>query len=117
MRTDRLDLSYKHLDSENFPPYTPQAGAVWSSLLELRNPPISRMFVTETGELIFDDSFIAWLEQPVAGTIGGEDVRDFECGFDSENLLTFLSCFPIAAWARIKPSNRFKGNFLPARAS
>jgi hypothetical protein len=113
IRTDALDFSYLPLTSQNYPPYTPQMGAIWASLLEIRNPPLSRMFVNEIGQLIYDDSFKAWTANDIAGIIGGEDIRDFDSGFDDGNLITFLSCMPKRLVASAEDVAAIKGGFLP----
>ncbi len=110
--TNLMNDSYQPLTSQNYPPYTPQMGSVWTGLLELRNPPISRLMVTETGALIYDDSYVAWTQAPYI-TVDPSSVRDFESGFDDADLLTFLSCLP----AKMVGTNDIialsKGSFLP----
>jgi hypothetical protein len=94
IRTDALDTTYQPLSNNKYPPYQPQMGAAWSSCLELRNPPISLMFVNEIGQLIYMDSFAAWTSNQVYGIVGPEDVREFDSGFSDENLITFVSVMP-----------------------
>jgi hypothetical protein len=113
VRLDALDKTYKHLTAQNYPPYTAQMGGVWSSILEVANVPLSRIFVTELGQLIFDDSLSAWTSQASVRTIAGEDVRDFDSGFDDAALVTFLSILPTRAPGVGTNQALIAGGFLP----
>jgi hypothetical protein len=113
IRTDALDYSYLPLTAQNYPTYTPQMGSVWATCLELRNPPLSRMFVSEIGQLIFDDAFAAWTSTSISGIVGPEDLRDFDSGFNDDNLVTFVSCIPGRAVGTNANIAASKGGFLP----
>lgn len=109
IRLDAFNYAYRNLKGTNYGSYAPQLGPVWSSIMELRNAPISRLFVNELGQLIYDDQLGAWsgtcldgsdplVTSPiqygaVAGTIGPEDVREFEFAMDDSTMVTFLSVF------------------------
>jgi hypothetical protein len=112
-----LDMSYLPLSANNYPPYTAQMGSVWASLLEIRNPPLSRMFVNEIGQIIFDDSFKAWTSDQIAGIVGPEDIRGFRTSFSDDDMVTFISCVPMQMTGQNKQISYTKGNysFLPGQ--
>lgn len=129
VRLDAMDPDYNHIkDPLAFKPYDIQMGAVWSTLQELRNAPMTRLFVNEIGQLIFDDALTAWTGEdsdglPATafakqygrqnGVIGPEDIRSYDFGFDDSSLITFMSIMPAAATQGLGGIVYAKGSFLP----
>ena len=100
IRTDdpvRFNLAYQPIGPQNMPSYQPQAGPIWASILELRNPPVNRIFVDELGSLVFDSSWDAWFKYDADVAIPEAEIRSLRISYDDEDFVTFLSVLPVTA--------------------
>ena len=96
------DPSFLHFPSGNFlPNWQVQAGSAWANIDDLRNFPLTRLYVTENGALIFDDRFSAWgfgsTPQAVTCAITPDDIRKSYFGITDDDVITTLVVMPLIA--------------------
>jgi hypothetical protein len=101
VRADLLITGFQHLSSGQFNNYSVQMGSAWVNTNNIRNFPITRLFVNEVGALVFDDTWTAWgfgSSKMIAEGYGGlpimvnrADVRKIDFRQSDDNLITALS--------------------------
>lgn len=90
---------------QNFPNFEVQSGSVWANVQELRNTPLTRLFVNEIGQLIFDDQYDAWTnsnsnpsttknQYAATITIQPGDLRQCKFKQTDEDMATVMSVQP-----------------------
>lgn len=93
----KLDPNFQHFPAGHFPVYRVQSGSVWANVQELKNYPVTRLYVNELGQLIFDDQYSAWTSQAPAFTITPGDVRSDKFIQSDEDMATVVSIQPCIA--------------------
>lgn len=94
------DATFLHFaGSVWLPNFAVSASSSWAAIQELKNAPLTRLFVTETGALIFDDQYTAWgfgqsNNVNVGATILATDVRHARFSRTDEDMVTAITVMP-----------------------